>query len=151
MSLRTATIRLAYENPELRPVLLPLLMKQARDYQDYVYDMRGRGEQPKLTKEEWNARYGKGGSREGEKGEALSIAKEKLKGAPEPVMKLVEWQVKNNRPMLGSIGRDYLAMANGEMQGTRKTTYRDFTDAQLKQIGEALRHAADGLSEQGKY
>jgi ribosomal protein L2 len=27
--LRTATIRLAYENPELRPVLLPLLTKQA--------------------------------------------------------------------------------------------------------------------------
>ena len=29
MSLRTATIRLAYENPSLRPHLLPLLTKQA--------------------------------------------------------------------------------------------------------------------------
>jgi len=29
MSLRTATIRLAYANPELRPVLLPLLTKEA--------------------------------------------------------------------------------------------------------------------------
>ena len=29
MSLRTATIRLAYENPSLRPHLLPLLSKQA--------------------------------------------------------------------------------------------------------------------------
>lgn len=60
MSLRTATIRLAYENPSLRPVLLPLLVKHAT-YQEYVESKKQEGEKPKLDKDEWEARYGQGG------------------------------------------------------------------------------------------
>jgi hypothetical protein len=39
MRLRSATIRLAYENPELRPFLLPLLQRHAQDLHQEEMDM----------------------------------------------------------------------------------------------------------------
>lgn len=45
-TLRTRTIRLAYENPELRPVLLPLLTKSAArmvKVWEVIYDGKGSG------------------------------------------------------------------------------------------------------------
>jgi hypothetical protein len=67
-TLRTAIIRLAYANPELRAHLLPLVEKSAGTYQDYVSGKKDEGEQPKLDKDEWEARYGdKGGKGDGEK------------------------------------------------------------------------------------
>jgi hypothetical protein len=78
--LRSGLIRLAYENPSLRPALLPLIEKEAAaTYKDYVEKKRKKGEKP-LDEKAWESRVKGKGEDSGGKSEDKPKPKPEDKG-----------------------------------------------------------------------
>jgi len=90
-NLRASLIRLAHANPSLRADILPLVMKEAGTYKEYVDRKRKKGEKP-LSEDAWRARTEGGGKAKTEekgRGKGEDTAKEmraeadkKFEGAP---------------------------------------------------------------------
>jgi hypothetical protein len=80
-NLRASLIRLAHANPSLRADILPLVMKEAGTYKEYVDRKRKKGEKP-MSEDAWRARTEGGGKAKTE--EKKPEGGEKAEGGSKP-------------------------------------------------------------------
>lgn len=128
-ALRASLIRLAYQNPNLRADILPLVAKEAGSYQEYVDRKRKKGEKP-MTEDAWRSRT-QGGGKSESKGEEKS-------GQPPAEKKPAKSFRLNYRPKMESVMTTYKLTDDDAAQVIqfsieRPKEGRPKTDAQLKQ------------------
>lgn len=128
-ALRASLIRLAYQNPNLRADILPLVAKEAGSYQEYVDRKRKKGEKP-MTEDAWRSRT-QGGGKSESKGEEKS-------GQPPAGKKPAKSFKGNYRPKMESVMTTYKLTDDDAAQVIQFSIDRPKrgtpkTDAQLKQ------------------